>query len=240
MAGQKAGERMNTAKLKQNLDDVRRRMTAACARAGRDEAAVRLVAVTKTVTADVAAQLVELGVTDIGENRVQEAASKREALAGLDVTWHMIGHLQTNKVKNALRLFDVIHSVDSLHLAEAISKGASLQGETISVLVQIDIAGEEAKFGIPVAEAADEVGRMSELPGLRIAGLMTMAPFVDDAETVRPVFARLRELAEEINALGLPGVEMRHLSMGMTQDFEVAIEEGATLIRVGSALFKGI
>lgn len=231
---------MNVDKLKQNLDDVRQRMTAACARAGRDEADVRLVAVTKTVTADVAAQLVELGVTDIGENRVQEAARKREALAGFDVTWHMIGHLQTNKVKELLRLFDVIHSVDSFHLAEAISKRAASKGETASVLVQVDIAGEETKFGVPVAEVVGDVGWMSELPGIQIKGLMTMAPFVDDAETVRPVFARLRELAEEIDALGLPGVEMRHLSMGMTQDFEVAIEEGATLIRVGSALFKGI
>ena len=231
---------MNADKLKDNLDSVHERMAGACARAGRNEADVRLVAVTKTVTADVAAQLVELGVMDIGENRVQEAARKREALAGLDVAWHMIGHLQTNKVKDALRLFDVIHSVDSFHLAEAVSKRASSQGETASVLVQVDVAGEETKFGVPVADAAAEIQRMSELPGLRIEGLMTMAPFVDDAETVRPVFARLREVAGEIDALGLPGVEMRHLSMGMTQDFEIAIEEGATLIRVGSALFAGV
>ncbi len=231
---------MNADKLKHNLDNVRERMAAACDRAERNEADVRLVAVTKTVSADVAAQLIELGVTDIGENRVQEAARKREALGDLDIAWHMIGHLQTNKVKDALRLFDVIHSVDSFHLAESISKRASSQGETASVRVQVDIAGEEAKFGVPVAGATDEVSRMSELAGLRIDGLMTMAPFVDDAETVRPVFARLRELAGEIGALGLAGVEMRHLSMGMTQDFEIAIEEGATMIRVGSALFRGV
>ena len=225
--------------LKRNLDNVRERMAAACARAGRDPAGVRLVAVTKAVTADVAEQLVELGVTDIGENRIQEAARKQQRLAHLDLNWHMIGHLQTNKVKDALRLFGLIHSVDSLHLAKALSKRASSQDLVAPVLVQIDIAGEETKFGVPAAEAAVEIGQMAELRGLRIEGLMTMAPFVDDAETVRPVFARLRELAAEIDALALPGVEMKHLSMGMTQDFEVAIEEGATLIRVGSALFAG-
>ena len=231
---------MNVAKLSENVDGVRRRMTAACARSGRDPSDVRLVAVTKTVTADVAAALVELGVTDIGENRVQEAARKQEALAGLDVAWHMIGHLQTNKVKDALRLFDLIHSVDSFHLAEAISRRALSQGETVSILVQVDIGGEDAKFGVPLADAVREMNKMAELSGLCIEGLMTMAPFVDDAEAVRPIFARLRELAEEIRALGLPGVEMAHLSMGMTQDFEVAIEEGATMIRVGSALFAGV
>jgi len=223
--------------LKRNLDNVRERMAAACARAGRDPAGVRLVAVTKAVTVDVAEQLVELGVTDIGENRVQEAARKQQKLAHLDLDWHMIGHLQTNKAKDALRLFGLIHSVDSLHLAKALSKRASSRGQAASILVQIDIAGEETKFGVPAAEAAVEIGKMAELRGLRIEGLMTMAPFVDDAETVRPVFARLRELAAEIEALALSGVGMQHLSMGMTQDFEVAIEEGATLIRVGSALF---
>jgi pyridoxal phosphate enzyme (YggS family) len=231
---------MNVATLSENVDGLRTRMTAACARSGRDPSDVRLVGVTKTVTADVARALVELGVTDIGENRVQEAAKKREALAGLDVAWHMIGHLQTNKVKDALRLFDLIHSVDSFHLAEAISKRAESQGGAASILVQVDIGGEDTKFGVALADAVREVSKMAELPGLHIEGLMTMAPFVDDAETVRPIFARLRELADEIGALGLPGVEMAHLSMGMTQDFEVAIEEGATMIRVGSALFAGV
>ncbi|MFH1733051.1 MAG: YggS family pyridoxal phosphate-dependent enzyme [Planctomycetota bacterium] len=227
---------MNADVLKRNLDNVRERMACACARAGRDPAGVRLVAVTKTVTADVAEQLVELGVTDIGENRIQEAARKQQRLAHLDLNWHMIGHLQTNKVTDALRLFGLIHSVDSLHLAKALSKRASSQDLVAPILVQIDIAGEETKYGVPAADAAVEIGQMAELRGLRIEGLMTMAPFVDDAETVRPVFARLRELAAEIDALALPGVGMKHLSMGMTQDFEVAIEEGATLIRVGSAL----
>lgn len=230
---------MNADVLKRNLDGLRERMAAACARAGRDPAGVRLVAVTKTVTADVAEQLAELGVRDIGENRVQEAARKQERLAHLELNWHMIGHLQTNKVKDALRMFGLIHSVDSLHLAQALSKRASSRGQAASILVQIDVSGEESKYGVLAAGAADEIGQMAELPALHIEGLMTMAPFVDDAETVRPMFARLRELAAEIDALALPGVEMRHLSMGMTQDFEVAIEEGATLIRVGSALFRG-
>ncbi len=231
---------MDAGRLKQNLSEVRERIAAACARSGRDPGGVRLVAVTKTVTADVAAALVELGVTDIGENRVREAEHKREALAGLDVTWHMIGHLQTNKVKHALRTFDLIHSVDSSHLAEAIGKRAASTGETAALLVQVDIGGEETKFGVPVADALDEVRRMAELPALDIEGLMTMAPFVDDAETVRPIFKRLRELAGEVGALDLPGVAMDQLSMGMTQDFEVAVEEGATLVRIGSALFAGM
>ena len=142
--------------------------------------------------------------------------------------------------KDALRVFGLIHSVDSLHLAEALSKRASSRGPAASILIQIDVAGEETKFGVPIADAVEEVRRIAELPGLDIQGLMTMAPFVDDAEVVRPIFARLRELAAEIDALALPGVRMQHLSMGMTQDFEVAIEEGATLIRVGSALFAGV
>jgi len=231
---------MNVSKLEQNLDAVRGRIAAACERAGRDPAEVRLVAVTKTVNADTARALVELGVTDIGENRVQEAARKREALAGLAITWHMIGHLQTNKVKQALRVFDFIHSVDSLHVAEALDRRCMLDERTAPVLVQVSVSGEESKYGVPAAVAIDEVRRIADLPTLEVEGLMTMAPFVEDPETVRPLFVRLRGLAAQIATLDMPRVEMKHLSMGMTQDYEVAVEEGATLVRIGTALFRDV
>ncbi len=231
---------MNPRRLEQNLNDVRRRMRAACERAGRDPAEVRLVAVTKTVDADAVRALADLGVTDIGENRVQEAERKREALPDLPLRWHMIGHLQTNKAKEALRVFDLIHSVDSVHLAEALDRRAVADGErTVSVLVQVSVTGEETKTGVAAVEAIDEIRKMTECLSLRIDGLMTMAPLVDNPEIVRPVFARLRQLAAQVKTLGMPRVEMRHLSMGMTQDFEVAIEEGATMVRVGTALFAG-
>jgi len=231
---------MDSDTLKRNVAEVRERIAEACRRSGRDPSEVRLVAVTKTVGADVARALVRLGVTDIGENRVQEAARKREELAGLDVRWHMIGHLQTNKAKHALRLFDLIHSVDSVRVAEALDKRAASQGRTVPVLVQVSVSGEATKHGVAAAAAVDEVRRIAAFPALRVRGLMTMAPFVDDPETVRPVFVRLRELADEIRALAIPQVEMAHLSMGMTQDYEAAVEEGATLVRIGTALFRGV
>ena len=231
---------MNTDRLRQNFRRVRERIAAACERAGRDPAGVRLVAVTKTVTADVARALVELGVTDIGENRVQEAAAKQEQLAGLDVRWHMIGHLQTNKAKDAVRMFDLIHSVDSERLAEALDRKALAMDKTVRVLVQINTSGEESKYGVAAAVAIDEVRRIADYPTVRVEGLMTMAPFADNAEDVRPVFVRLRRIAGEIRTLGMPSAEMKHLSMGMTQDFEVAVEEGATLVRIGTALFEGV
>ncbi len=231
---------MDIRTLEANLRDVRRRMADACERADRTADEVRLVAVTKTVDPVVARALIDLGVRDIGENRVQEAQRKHEELSGLDIAWHMIGHLQRNKVKYAFRIFELIHSVDSPRLARAISKRAEFEGREMPVLVQVNTSGEDSKYGLPAESAVEAIRVMAELPNLRIRGLMTMAPFVDDPETVRPVFVRLRELADEVAGLGLEGVEMAHLSMGMTQDFEVAIEEGATIVRVGSALFRGV
>jgi hypothetical protein len=230
---------MNVERLEANLRTVRDRMAAACDRAGRDRADVTLVAVTKTVDSEAAWALVGLGVADLGENRMQELRDKREALSDLDVRWHMIGHLQRNKVKYAVRLCHLVHSVDSVRLAEALSRRAVSRERTMPVLVEVNVSGEESKFGIPADRAADVIRRMANLPGLHVRGLMTMAPFVDDAETVRPVFVTLRELSERVADLGLPGVEMAELSMGMTQDYEVAIEEGATMVRVGTALFRG-
>jgi len=214
-------------------------MAAACERAGRQPDAVRLVAVVKTVEPEVVRELQALGITDVGENRVQEARRKHEALGGtLGLRWHMIGHLQTNKVRHALRLFEMFHSVDSVRLAEALDERAAHEDTTVPILLQCNTSGEESKYGVGPTQLRKLVDAVMPLEHVRVKGLMTMAPFVDDAETVRPCFAALRELAEKArSATGLP---MPHLSMGMTQDFEVAIEEGATLVRVGSALFRGL
>ncbi len=195
---------MNVDRLARNLDTVRRKIRAACERSERDPAAVCLVAVTKTVTADAARALVEMGVADIGENRVQEAELKQAALKGLPVRWHMIGHLQTNKAVQAVRMFDLIHSVDSVHLAAALDRRSSATGKAVRVLVQVNVSGEESKSGVPAAIAIGEIRRMAEHPALRIDGLMTMAPLVDNAERVRALFVRLRRLAEEVKTLGMP------------------------------------
>ena len=225
--------------LKANLDDVRERSAAACARAGRRAADVRLVAVTKTVGPDVVRALAGLGVTDVGENRVQQARAKRESLGGtLGLRWHLIGHLQRNKAGQALALFEVIHSVDSERLARAIDRRAAAADATAAVLVQCNTSGEESKFGVAPRELPALLDAMAALEHVRVEGLMTMAPFVDDPETTRPCFRALRELAEAARAAS--GLPLPHLSMGMTQDFEVAIEEGATMIRVGSALYRGM
>ncbi len=211
-----------------NADDIHARIAAAAARAGRDPHAVRLIAVTKTFPAEVCAAALDAGLTDLGENRVQEGAAKAVALAegGRSPVWHLIGHLQSNKVKAALDAFAVIHSVDSVELATAISRRTSAP---ISVLLEVNVAAEPSKYGFSLDETASAYERIVVLPNLDVRGLMTVAPQAEDAEQVRPVFRRLRRLAE---SLGLP-----ELSMGMSGDYEVAIEEGATMVRIGSALF---
>ena len=226
------------ANLEKNLQSITARIAAACERARRSPDDVTLVAVTKTVTTEVVRELVALRVRDIGENRIQEAAHKRTAIPDQSVRWHMIGHLQSNKVKDALKLFNLIHSIDSVHLAEALEARAAFQNIRAPILIQVNVSGEESKYGFPRETAITQVRRIAEFPHISIQGLMTMAPLVEDAESVRPVFRALREIRDEIASLGLPDVEMRHLSMGMTQDFEVAIEEGATLVRIGTALFR--
>ena len=211
-----------------NLHLVEERIARACQRAGRSPDEVTLVAVTKTVPAAAIEEAFAAGIRNFGENRVQEARAKVAELEMLrqELTWHMVGHLQTNKAKTATEIFDIIHSVDSLRLAEMLNKRAQWK---LPVLLQVNAAAEETKGGF----VADEVGRalaeISRLPHLDVVGLMTMAPFVADPEEVRWVFRRLRELGD---SLGL-----EHLSMGMSDDFEVAIEEGATLVRIGRAIF---
>jgi len=211
-----------------NIDQVRECIARACQRVGRSPEEVTIVAVTKTVESSAIATAFELGIRHFGENRVQEAEAKIGQLSGLKPrpTWHMVGHLQTNKAKVAVEIFDIIHSVDSIRLAEVISRRAE---RTIPILLEANVAGEASKSGFSLAEVEPALEAIARLPQLEIRGLMTIAPMVADAEQVRPVFRQLRSLRD---SLGL-----KQLSMGMTDDFEVAIEEGATLVRIGRAIF---
>jgi pyridoxal phosphate enzyme (YggS family) len=211
--------------------DVRQRVQRAAERAGRSLTEVTIVAVSKGFSPEAIEEAAAAGIAHLGENRVQEAAAKIPRLASLPVTWHLVGHLQTNKAKTALELFDIIHSVDSLHLAEVLSHRAQTAAaqRPLPVLLEVNAAGEASKFGFSSGEVAAAAQAIAHLPRLDLRGLMTVAPFVNDPETVRPVFRELRRLRD---ALGL-----RELSMGMTDDFEVAIEEGATLVRIGRAIF---
>lgn len=222
--------------ISDNLKRVHERVTRAAERAGRTAEDVTLVAVTKTQPAEAIRDAVAAGVRVVGENRVQEAAQKVDAVAG-DVSWHLVGHLQRNKVRAALDLFDLIHSVDNLKLAQEIGKRAAQAGRRAQVLLQVNTSGAASQFGIEPDAAVDLAKRVSEIEGIAVEGLMTIGAFLPDAEAVRPCFVRLRALRDRIAASHIPGVAMTHLSMGMTSDFEVAIEEGATLVRVGTAIF---
>ncbi|HEY49120.1 MAG TPA: YggS family pyridoxal phosphate-dependent enzyme [Dehalococcoidia bacterium] len=214
--------------IERNIRDIEQRIAGACERAGRSQEEVTLIAVTKTVAPHAIEAAFKSGIRHFGENRVQEAKPKIEELESLrkHVTWHMVGHLQTNKAKTALSIFDIIHSIDSLRLARILSDHTK---KKLPVLIEVNVAAEPTKSGLLLHEVDEAVRDIGRLPNLEIEGLMTIAPLVNDAEEVRPVFRRLRHLGE---ALGL-----KHLSMGMTDDFEVAIEEGATLVRIGRAIF---
>ncbi len=219
---------MSADAIAERIDRVRRRIVSACARSGRSAEDVTLIAVTKGFPPAAIREAAAAGIRHFGENRVQEAQAKLPPLAGLSaaVTWHMIGHLQTNKVKTVLELFDTIHSVDSLHLAEAISRRAR---KTVPVFLEVNVGGEPSKYGFSLDNLHGEYEAIARLPNVEVRGLMTVAPLADDPEQARPVFRRLRDAAA---SLGL-----RELSMGMTDDFEVAIEEGATHVRIGRAIF---
>ncbi len=220
----------------ENLARIKERIEAAARRSGRNPADVHLVAVSKTVEVKRIQEAVKAGAKVFGENYVQEAQKKIEAL-GHGVAWHFIGHLQTNKAKVAARLFDLIHSLDSLPLAEELNRHALKQGKTIAVLLQVSLSGEETKFGAREDELFQMLERLSALKGITVMGLMTMPPFFEDPESSRPYFAALRELRERLARQAFPEIFLKELSMGMSNDFEVAIEEGATLIRVGTAIF---
>jgi len=220
--------------LAANLEAVRQRIAQACARAGRDPAAVTLLAVTKSQPPEVVWAAAALGLSLFGENRVQEAKAKIPLCPGR-LRWHMIGHLQTNKARDAVQLFEMIQSVDSLHVAAELDKCAERFAKTLPVLLEVNVAGEASKFGYQPERLLSELPALNALRRLELHGLMTMAPWTPEPEKVRPVFRRLRELKAQCEqVLGAP---LPHLSMGMTSDFEVAIEEGATLVRIGTALF---
>jgi hypothetical protein len=220
-----------------NLREVRDRIADAARRSGRTPDAVRLVAVTKAVPAETIRLLLAAGQQDIGENRAQQIRDRARELAGLAVRWHMIGRLQRNKVKYVVPAA-MIHSVDSVRLAEEISKRAQAAGARATCLVEVNASGEEAKGGVAPAEAPRVAGEIAALPALDLVGLMTMAPLAETGEMVRPVFAALRECLARVNREADLAKPLAELSMGMTQDYETAVEEGATIVRVGTALFR--
>lgn len=220
----------------ENYTKIRERIDASCKLSGRDPKSVTLIAVSKTKPVSMIRELMEIGVEDFGENHAQELVAKTEEITE-PLRWHFIGNLQTNKVKYVVGRASLIHSVNSLRLAEAISKESVKKGLVSDILIEVNIADEATKEGIAGDEAVSLVESASRLPGLHIIGLMAIAPPVDDPEENRPYFRSLRELAEKIGALGLEGVEMKELSMGMTNDFTCAVEEGATFVRVGTAIF---
>lgn len=234
---------MDSGQVAVNIAGIRGRIATAAARAGREPSAVKLVAVTKTHPAQAILDVVAAGVEDIGENKVQEAAAKfaeieAQGLAS-GIRRHLVGHLQTNKAKAAVASFDLIHSVDSLRLARELDRHASATGRPCHILLEANVSGETSKFGLLPEALAGEAAQYTALPNVRVEGLMTMAPFVDDAKVIRRVFRALRELHDEIASIvrtsgGYFGPE---LSMGMTNDFEIAVEEGSTLVRVGTAIF---
>lgn len=224
--------------MSERIKTVLERITSSARRAGRRAEDVRLVAVGKTQTSDRVREAVMAGAGIIGESYIQEAREKFNALGDLDVQWHYIGHLQSNKAKYAVRLFDLIHSVDSLKLAAELDKQAAKIGKRQDILVQVNISGEDTKWGTDRDSAEDLVSRIGELENLRVRGLMTMPPFFDAPDMARPYFAALRELSERIGSrCDSDRVLMEELSMGMTGDFEAAVEEGATMVRIGTAIF---
>ena len=224
--------------ISENLVQVKRCIIEAAKRAGRDPSGVRLLAGTKEQSDATVAKGIQAGMTLLGENKVQEASGKIEAFGrknGLE--WHFIGRLQKNKVKFIFDLFDLIHSVDSLALAEAIHKKAQKIGSCMPILLQVNISGEKSKLGIDPLDLPREIRKFAKLEGVKISGLMTIPPFDRNPETSRPYYARLRELRDTCSSLNIPRIYLDELSMGMSNDYEVAIEEGATLVRVGTGLF---
>ena len=218
--------------LKNRLERIKARIKKTADACKRPVASIRLVAVSKTMSA-----ALEAGVTDLGENYIQEAQRKVNALVTYPAIWHFIGHLQSNKAKYAVRLFDLIHSVDSLKLAKELDKYAKKNDKTQAILIQVNVAKEDTKSGVYVEDTMQLLREVSRLEHISVKGLMTMPPYFNAPEKVRPFFAALRELRDQINKEGIPNISMNELSMGMTGDFEAAIEEGATMVRIGTAIF---
>lgn len=227
---------MESMEIKDRLEQVKARIAKAAAACGRDPGRITLVAVSKTVSADRVAAAVRAGVTDLGENYIQEAREKIQAVAGKAVTWHFIGHLQSNKAKYAVRLFDLIHSVDSTKLADALDKRAAAIGKVQKVLIQVNISKESSKSGIAPHDTPALARHVAGLQNLQLCGLMAVPAFFNAPEKVRPYFKALRDLRDTLNEK-YPDLDLRELSMGMTGDFEAAVEEGATMVRIGTAIF---
>lgn len=222
--------------VKENLITVQNKVNDACERAGRKTDEVTLIAVSKTKPVPMLLEAYNAGAREFGENKVQEIMDKYDKLPQ-DINWHLIGHLQRNKVKYIIDKVKMIHSVDSMRLAEEISKEAVKKSVHMDILLEVNVAGEESKFGFSCEEAAKEVENIAALPGITVQGLMTIAPFVENPEDNREVFRKLKKLSVDIASKNIDNVFMRDLSMGMTGDYEVAIEEGATLVRVGTGIF---
>ena len=222
--------------LAANIEHVRSTIAQAAERAGRSSDEITLVAVSKTVPLELVRMAYNLGVTNFGENRVQDALPKISAFHPQDVSWHMIGHLQSNKARKVVGAFATVQSVDSIHLARALDRYAGEKALHLPILLQVNVAGEASKEGMTLAEVPMLARQIVELSAIEIQGLMTIAPLVKDAEEVRSVFRDLRNLRERLQQ-ELPGCSWQHLSMGMTDDYRVAIEEGATIVRIGRAIF---
>ena len=221
--------------IAENIESIQKEKAEAAERAGRNPEDILLCAVTKTHTAEQINEAIRAGVTDIGENKVQEILDKYDKV--LPVRWHMIGHLQRNKVKYLVGKVQLIHSVDSLRLAEQIEKEFAKADEIANVLIEVNMAQEESKFGITSQETEELIREIAKLPHVRIQGLMTIAPFTDNPETNRVYFKNMKKLSVDINNKNIDNVSMNVLSMGMTGDYQVAVEEGATMVRVGTGIF---
>lgn len=224
--------------LQKNFEKVLENINNAARRAGRNPEDITLIGVTKTVNEDVVRDALKLGIKNIGENRVQEIQKKYDTIReDDDSVLHLIGHLQTNKVKYIVEKVDLIHSLDRLSLAKELQKRCKKEDISINALIQVNIAEEESKFGLKEGEVITFIESLLEYDRINIKGLMTIAPYAEDPEDVRGVFKQLRELSQEVEKKGYKGVEMKYLSMGMTNDYEIAIEEGANMVRIGTALF---
>ena len=228
---------LDPAAVRARLADVRERIARAAARAGRDPSRIRLIAISKTFGADAVRTVAHEGQVDFGENKLQEAQRKRQDLADLPLKWHLVGHLQSNKARKAAAEFDVIHSIDSVSLLERIDEAAAAIPRRVEVLVQVDLAGEPTKHGAHEGELGPIFEAARRATAISLVGLMLLPPTVDNPEAARPWFRRLRALRDKLQGEGVSAGMLAELSMGMSQDYEVAVEEGATFVRVGTAIF---
>ncbi len=222
--------------VRDNFERVKERVAQAALRSGRDPGGITIIAVTKTHGPGTVIEALEAGITDLGENRIQEFLEKAGGV-GVPCRWHLIGHLQTNKVGKAVGRFAMIHSVDSIRLAEKIGQAGVRENQVTDILLEVNTSGEESKFGLEPGDALRLCEEIAGVPGIRLRGLMTVGPWVRDASIVSRAFGGLRRLAEEIDSAGIENISMEHLSMGMSDDFEIAIAEGSTMVRLGRVIF---